>query len=215
MLSKLVYVLNYLLDCEENWKARREEKRHIDFSRRYVEGAIKYNDEIIHYETIRRRHFKKIYNKFINVSGWKSGHSVLDYGCGKGYVLYLLNEYGKFDKIAGIDILPELCTIAETNMKKNKIKAKIVNADARIFKEIDQYDVMYMFNPFPEKAMKEVAERINESLQRVNRQLYIIYVNDLYREILLNKIENLQIIEEIMNVPRYGCKCSIFFKEMN
>lgn len=210
MFQKLAYIMNYLLECEENCKAKREEKNDIDFSRRYVDGAIRYNDEIIHYETIRERQFKKIYKMFVEISGWRQGHSVIDYGCGKGYMLYLLNKYGLFDKITGIELLPELCSVAENNIKKHDVMADIVCADAREYEQIDMFDVLFMFNPFPEKAMELVANRICESLQRSPRHIYIIYVNAVCNEILLERVPDLHNLGTINNMPRIGCKSSIY-----
>ena len=213
MFQKLAYIMNYLLECEENWKAKREEKKDIDYSKRYVDGAIRYNDEIIHYETIRERQFKKIYKKFVNISDWCQGHSVIDYGCGKGYMLYLLHKYGLFDKITGIEILPELCSVAERNIKQHDVMADVVCADARKYEQIDMFDVIFMFNPFPEKAMELVANRICESLQRSPRRIYIIYVNDVCNDVLLERVPNLHHLDTINNLPRFGCKSSIYSNE--
>lgn len=215
MFFRLKWVLNYILENEEHLNSAIEHREGIDFAERYVDGAIRYKDEIIHYETIRERQFRKVYNKFIKISGWKYGHNVLDYGCGKGYMLYLLDKQKSFDYVAGLEILPELCVIAKHNIDKLNIAADIINADAREYKEIDSFDLFFMFNPFPEKAMSEVAKRIKESLDRKNRKIYIIYINSICEKTLLNAIPSLRKECTIKNLPRYGCQSSIYSNELS
>lgn len=210
MFYKLKYILNCILECEEEWCSIKDKKKDIDFAKRYVDGAIRYDDEIIHYETIRKRQFKKVYNRFVKVSGWKSGHNILDYGCGKGYMLYLLNRYGNFASITGLEILPELCSIARLNIIKLDVKADIIEADAREYDKIDQIDIFFLFNPFPEDAMKKVVKRISCSLERNMRKIYLIYINDVCNDIIIEKIPGIRIVEKISNMPRFGCYCSIY-----
>ena len=44
--------------------------------------------------------------------------------------------------------------------------------------------VFYLFNPFDEHVMKIVLENIEESLHRVPREIYVIYLKPLHRDVL-------------------------------
>ncbi len=202
---------NILLEYEEIILAKIEKVKGIDFSKRYVDGAIKHNDEIIHYESIRKRQFKRVFQVFCKETKNQELKSVLDYGSGKGYILYLLSETGYFHNVDGLEILPELCKICRTNLNKLGLETvKIINEDARDYSGIDDYDVYFMFNPFPEPAMKKVVAQIDESLHRKPRKISIIYVNNVHDKLLIESIENLVQREIIENLPRYGCSSAIY-----
>lgn len=210
-IMKLGEFGNILLEYEEVLISKIEKYKGIDFSERYVEGAIRYKDELIHYETIRRRQFKKVLKAFWKECKEHNLGNVLDYGSGKGYILYLLAESGLFKTVTGIEILPELCEICYGNMGKlNCSDVDIINVDARTYTQIDYYDVFFMFNPFPKSAMQEVVKRIDESLERKPRKLCIIYVNNVHDDMILNRINSIKKKSEINNMPRCGCKSAIY-----
>lgn len=61
------------------------------------------------------------------------GSSVLDIGCGKGFVLLFFSGLS-FDKVAGIEYDEKLCRIAKRNLRKTSGKVKVYRADAQIFR---------------------------------------------------------------------------------
>jgi len=203
--------MNILLEYEEIILSKIDKIKGVDFSERYVEGAIRYNDELIHYETIRKRQFAKVIQEYKKACNCNELNNVLDYGSGKGYILYLLSKTGLFEKIMGIEILPELCDICNCNINRIGLQQiTVVNSDARTFSDIDNYNVFFMFNPFPEKAMKEVICRIDESLKRNFRRIVIIYVNNVHEDLIINIINTIEKKSELINLPRYGCSSAIY-----
>ena len=200
-----------MLEYEENVHAFVEKYLGLDFSERYVDGAIEYNDSIIHYETIRRRQFNKIIKIYKSEIMENGDRRILDYGSGKGYILFLLKKTALFDVVDGVEILPELCEIAKTNMRAKKINdVHIFNEDARKFEKIDDYNTFFMFNPFPKEAIIEVVDRLQESLDRNDRKICIIYINNVHEEQLLKRISGLRIRQEVIDLPRFGCKSTIY-----
>ena len=107
--------------------------------------------------------------------------------------------------------MPELCDIANDNMRKlNYLDVNIYNEDARFFNKIDYYNSFFMFNPFPEEAMVSVINRLQESLARNDRKICIVYINCVHEKLLMNGINNLYCRYSFQNIPRYGCKTAIY-----
>ncbi len=114
----------------------------------------------------------------------------LDLGCGRGRALCVAAHNG-FNKITGIDFSKELCTAANENLmltkqKNPSIEYKVINNDAFYFEIPTDADCIFMFNPFDDVIMNGVAENILESFEINPRDIYIIYVNPLYKEELTN-----------------------------
>jgi hypothetical protein len=52
-----------------------------------------------------------------------------------------------------------------------------MECDAGDFFELDSYDVVYMYNPFPAKVISAVVSNLANSLARAPRPLTVIYLN--------------------------------------
>ena len=112
----------------------------------------------------------------------------VDLGCGKGRVLMLAAEAG-FREIRGLEFSSELCEVAEANCAKYK---KRKNSDAEfqvIHSDVTEYairdeDVFFLFNPFDDRVLGIVLQRILESLAERSRQIWIIYRNPVHEAVL-------------------------------
>jgi SAM-dependent methyltransferase len=110
---------------------------------------------------------------------------VLDIGCGKGGALITLSQY-PFARVDGVEISPVLARVAESNLKKLRIRnVKIFCADASEFSDLDSYTYFYMYNPFPALVMFAVVQNILNSLKRRDRGVTLIYKNALCHDLLL------------------------------
>jgi ubiquinone/menaquinone biosynthesis C-methylase UbiE len=69
---------------------------------------------------------KKFFKSLIERRNIKS---VLDCHCGTGFYLVMLSGLGC--KVEGIDISPEMISVAMENLEKNKVKAKVYNMDVK------------------------------------------------------------------------------------
>ena len=114
------------------------------------------------------------------------GHSVLDIGCGKGFVLHFLSGFS-FDKVAGVEYDEKLCRIAKRNLRKTSGKVKVYKADAVEFPLYENYDTFYLYNPFDEKILEKCVDQILASLRKSPRKLTVFYCNPVYGDVLRKK----------------------------
>lgn len=107
----------------------------------------------------------------------KSEDKILDLGCGKGGAIISIAKF-PFSQITGVEISPLLVEIANRNIKLVGIRnIEIYCCDAREFHDLEKYNYIYLFNPFPCNVIITIMENIKESLKRRPRVLNMIYVN--------------------------------------
>ncbi|MHA4847831.1 hypothetical protein ACX0G7_26935 [Flavitalea antarctica] len=116
---------------------------------------------------------------------------IYDFGCGKGRALAVAMAYG-FKKLTGIEIIYELAKDAESNILNCKyyhqyVSFSIVNNRAQDMTITDDATVFLFFNPFKEDPMEEVIDNIMESYQRSPRKIFIVYINDVYKQLFFDK----------------------------
>lgn len=111
----------------------------------------------------------------------------IDVGCGKGRALLMASEY-PFRRIVGVEILPSLSQAASGNTRDYKSptqqcsQVEVVCADARNFELPPEPLVLYLFNPLPEPALREFTARLEDSLTRFPREVWLVYCNPLLEE---------------------------------
>ncbi|MBC7534764.1 MAG: class I SAM-dependent methyltransferase [Ferruginibacter sp.] len=110
-----------------------------------------------------------------------SNISLLDIGCGAGRVLsfgMLLN----FKEVYGVDLDDPALQKAMDNCKEMKKKGYktsfyIGHEDACNYNIPKSVNVIYLFNPFGEKTMKQVFANIVKHANLSGNELYIVYSN--------------------------------------
>jgi len=111
----------------------------------------------------------------------------IDFGCGKGRAMIVAAQYG-FKKIYGVELARELCEKAEENIKKVRhnfpeAQFHVCFADAAQYYIPEHMNVFYFFNPFSEIVMRNVLLKIQESVKRKIRRVYILYINPRHAEV--------------------------------
>ena len=129
-------------------------------------------------------------NVFEYLQSIDANKNILDYGCGKGRVLAVAAFYG-FIKITGIDFAKELCdearkTIAPVQQKFPEKIFNVIYANAVDYVIEDDTNVFFFFNPFDEIVMLTVVKNILASLKINEREVYVVYINPLHKEIFLS-----------------------------
>lgn len=114
----------------------------------------------------------------------------VDYGCGKGRALAVAAYYG-FRSIKGIEFAPALCLKANENIKRiqpsyPEVNFSIFCDDALQYEVAKDDKVFYFFNPFDEIIMLSVVKDITRSLRLFPREVFVIYINPLHKEIFLS-----------------------------
>jgi SAM-dependent methyltransferase len=151
-----------------------EKIRGIDFTKESSIEELGLSDEFSHsYEnagTLR----VKIMLSSLSIS---KNDLMIDIGCGKGKMIYLMSKF-PFKRVDGVEISERLSRIAIKNLQKlNVTNAEIFTCGARLFRDIDKYNFIYFYNPFPSVVMKVVIKNIEESLMKIPRSLTIVYFN--------------------------------------
>ncbi len=116
------------------------------------------------------------------------GFTFVDVGSGKGRALLLAAEY-PFAGIIGVELLPKLHAIAQTNIAKWQAKhgARATESrlgDARDFELPAGPLVVYLFNPLPEAALAGFIARLEESLRSAPRPMFLIYHNPVLENVV-------------------------------
>jgi SAM-dependent methyltransferase len=103
--------------------------------------------------------------------------SVIDFGCGKGKAMWTLSRF-PFSKVDGVELSPGLSEIARGNLNKLGVRnAQIFTCDAAEFCDSDNYNYIYMCNPFPAIVMRAVVDHIEESISLRPRRVTVVYLN--------------------------------------
>jgi SAM-dependent methyltransferase len=113
----------------------------------------------------------------------------LDIGSGKGRALLLAAEY-PFRWVMGIELLPELNSIAEQNIRQfsNEKRAcgdiQAVCGDATEFSLPAEPLVVFLFNPLPEAELKKLVGNLEYSLREHSRLAYVIFANPILEKVV-------------------------------
>jgi 16S rRNA G966 N2-methylase RsmD len=102
--------------------------------------------------------------------------ALFDFGCGKGQILLTAYMNG-INKLAGIELNEDIHKIAVKNMELLNVPSKIINGDAAKFKELDEYNIFFFYNPFGGEVFERVISNIEESVARTERKIHIVYGN--------------------------------------
>ena len=118
----------------------------------------------------------------------------IDLGSGKGRALLMAADY-PFRYIVGVELLPELCRVAQENLSQYKSNSQkcftleTVCADARQFTFPLEPTVLYLFNPLPEEGLVQLMANLERSLRQQRRPLYVLYHNPQLDHVLANSCE--------------------------
>ena len=125
------------------------------------------------------------------------GDTVLDYGCGKGRVGFLLSCRTKVKSI-GIEYDARIYADALENKQTVKSKQDLVLIRAEEYKVPPYVNRCYFFNPFSVEILHKVMARILESYYTRPRELFLFfyYPSDEYLSYLMT-VEELEFYDEI------------------
>jgi hypothetical protein len=113
----------------------------------------------------------------------------IDAGSGKGRALLMACQY-PFRQVIGIEVVPELHTIAQRNLSQRASELRVCeNAESRLGDAVDfpwppEPTVLFLFNPFPEWVLESMTARLGESLREHPRKVWVIYHNPALEHVL-------------------------------
>jgi len=112
-----------------------------------------------------------------------SQFNFVDIGSGKGRALLLAAEY-PFQRIIGVELLPELHRVAEENVRRinvrrgGRIETRCEDATEFEFPAVPL--VVYLFHPLPEAGFHRLMDKLRSSLQEHPRPVRLTYVNPIF-----------------------------------
>jgi SAM-dependent methyltransferase len=114
----------------------------------------------------------------------------LDIGCGKGRTLFVAAHFG-FEQISGVEFFEPYCCelekkIAEKKSSLPSASLSVICADAASYHIPDAVETILFNNPFSEVIMKKVVQQILKSLRRTKRDLFIIYISPVDKQLFID-----------------------------
>lgn len=109
----------------------------------------------------------------------KEGDRLLDVGSGKGYAMYIFSQL-PFSEIHGIELSERLARISKENLQKifpDDSRFRVFTENALSFSHLDEYNYIYMYNPFPREVIGQFVEALKQSVLRREDKLTVIYQN--------------------------------------
>jgi SAM-dependent methyltransferase len=103
--------------------------------------------------------------------------SFVDVGCGKGRAVYVAANF-PFRHLYGVEISPELCDTARSNIALNrecKGRVTIINHDAATVTFPDGPLIIFMFHPFLAPVLRRVLANLERQLRRKPREVWLLY----------------------------------------
>lgn len=113
----------------------------------------------------------------------------IDIGSGKGRALLLAAKY-PFRRVLGVELLSELHTIAEQNVRKfaetypHSSPIQNIHADATTFAFPNEPSVILLNNPLPMTNLRIVAANLKGSARSNPRPIILIYANPVWEQVL-------------------------------
>ena len=104
--------------------------------------------------------------------------SIADLGCGKGLAMYYMSIF-PFRKIGGVELSEVLAKTCEKNLNKilkHDNRVSVDCCDCASWTEYDQYNYFYIYNSFPKNVLIEVIQQLNRSIERVPRNVTVLYL---------------------------------------
>lgn len=147
-----------------------------------------------------------IFEKAMNALPFNFSEKVfLDIGSGKGRALILAAEAG-FKKVIGVEYASELNDIAHTNIET--VRDRFPNTefvldegDALTYSIPTEVDVIYLFNPFDEEALKGLIKMVKPAFS-VTKSVYLIYVHPVHCSVLESEFgEPIKVIKNWKGIP--------------
>ena len=157
---------------------------HLLYERRFrlnTEGDERlswHGGDLVHYEPIAWRRVMR----WIPPDSVDRGDVLLDAGCGKGRIVFVVARHYDIGRVLGIELSPELFAIAQRNIDRNRRRLRcrdveLVQADARTWPIPDDVTIVTLFNPFIGEAFRDFIGQLLASVERRPRTLRLLYVN--------------------------------------
>jgi len=148
----------------------------------------------------------ELFSEMLNALGIDySEFTFLDIGSGKGRALLMASAY-PFQRILGIELLPELNDIAEDNIlrfpssEQRCKRVEAICADATTFPFPADPLVVYLFHPLPATGFTKVMRNLEISWRESPRAIYVVYANPIFEPML----EHWPVVHKVAGSHQYS-----------
>ena len=132
--------------------------------------------------------YEPCYNikKYLKICKPTPNDSFLDIGSGKGCAQYYARKFA-FSKIDGVELSKQLYDIAIQNVKLiGDDRIHMYHENAIHFREYNQYNYFFLYNPCFENIMEIIAKKIRESFDVNKKRTIVIYNTAKYKNVFTN-----------------------------
>ncbi len=165
-------------------RARQYGYDYWDGDRAYGYGGYKYDGR-----------WKVVAEKFIDIYGLDNGSSVLDLGCGKGFLLYELKNILPGIRICGLDISEYVIENAKDEVKKC---LRIFDIANKLPYENDEFDLVYSITTLHNLKIYDLKMALSE-MERIGKEKYLL-------------VEAYRNEEELFNLQCWALTCEEFMR---
>jgi hypothetical protein len=114
----------------------------------------------------------------------------IDFGSGKGRMVYLAARYYPFKKVIGVEIFDNLNNIARKNIERNRHRlhckdVELVTTNVSNYSIPEDLTVVYFYDPFRGAVFTDLINRLRISLNQHPREMRIIYRNPRMHEYIV------------------------------
>ncbi len=132
--------------------------------------------------------YEPCYNikKYLKICKPTQDDNFLDIGSGKGCAQYYARKFA-FSKIDGVELSKQLYDVAVQNAKLIKDgRIHMYHENAIHFREYNQYNYFFLYNPCFENIMEIIAKKIRESFEVNKKRTIVIYNTAKYKNVFTN-----------------------------
>ncbi|MDD2365637.1 MAG: class I SAM-dependent methyltransferase [Desulfuromonadaceae bacterium] len=164
--------------------ARRFDLDFWDGNRRYGYGGFKYDGR-----------WKEVAEKLVKNYNLPPDASILDVGCGKGFLLYELKQLLPESRVCGLDISDYAISDAKTEIRESLILHRA--QDEYPFAE-NEFDLVISLTTLHNLQLPELKSALQE-IERVGRSKYLV-------------VEGYRNEAELFNLQCWALTCESFFR---
>ncbi len=156
----------------------------------YWDGDRKYGYGGYHYDG----RWKPVAEKLITLNNLKDGSSILDVGCGKGYLLYELKQLLPNARVVGFDVSEHGIDNAKQEIKEHLF---IGRAEDKLNFDNNEFDLVVSLGALHNLKIFDLKSALQE-IERVGRNKYIM-------------VESFRNDEELFNLQCWALTCQSFY----
>jgi predicted RNA methylase len=133
------------------------------------------------YQPTTYRFLRKIIRKI----PFEKSDVFIDLGCGKGRVVVFVAQNRCIKKAIGIEIVPELVSIARKNVESIPLPTptEIIQDDVAKA-DLSQGTIYFLYDPFGQETIRIILDKIRKSLDMNPRIIRIVYFNMAMKDLL-------------------------------